>query len=101
MAKSKGMDGSEGMSPRKAIASGKSDGGGNFGVGSLEDMRHPDGKHPDEGMSHNPLEDHERGIGHGIHYDANNHAAQAAPRHGPHHVEGYGQRASHKHGRGK
>ncbi len=82
----KGLDGSMGMSPRKLMAGGTEK--GNFGVEGLNGHRHEGhrGGHPDEHMSHTPLEDHERGIGHGIHYSKDHHPAQAAPRHGPMHM---------------
>ena len=85
----KAMDGSDGISPRKGMAMGKVGmGGENFGVSSLEDhqghMAHPDTK-----MGHNPLEDHQRGVGKSVAYGDDHHPAQAAPHHGPHRVSGH------------
>jgi len=101
----KGMMGEHGMSPRKSMAMGKSGmGGESFGVSGIEDHQHHGGEHPDAGMSHNPLEDHERGIGHkdgvGIKHHEHMHAAQAAPHHGHTHPGGHMKSKHHGHGKG-
>ena len=87
-----GMDGSKGMSPRKAMASGLTK-GGNFGVESHADAHGGMGPHPDHtahtGMD-GAMEDHERATPPAIHHTKGHHPAQAAPRHGPHHPGGYG-----------
>ena len=102
MAKHGGMMGENGMSPRKSMAMGKSEmGGESFGVGSLEDHQHHGDEHPDAKMTHEPLEDHERGIGHGIHHDKHMHAAQPAPHHGPTHPEGHMKSEHHQHGKNR
>lgn len=80
-----------GVSPRKAMASG---GGGNFGVESYHTTHGGRGMHPDHRAgtgSKGHMADSERGIGMPIHHDKNHHPAQAAPDHGPGHVEGYGK----------
>lgn len=86
-----GMAGENGMSPRKALASGKI-GGGNFGAESYDGMNGA-GVHPDHaahtGMKPH-LEDHERATPPAIHHTKGHHPAQAAPRHGPHHPGGHG-----------
>ena len=97
----KGMNGENGMSPRKSMAMGKTGmGEESFGVSSLEDHQNHGGEHPDADMSHNPLEDHERGVGMGIHHSKNMHAAQAAPDHGPTHPGGHMMSDMHKHKKG-
>lgn len=89
-----GYSGEKGMSPRKAIGAGEIHvGGTNFGIESFEEgaQRHG-GHHPDHVAgtgTKEPLEDHERAIGHAIHHTKHHHPAQAAPHHGPHHPEGY------------
>ena len=97
MAKSDGMDGSKGMSPRKAMASGLT-GGGTFGVESHASAHGGMGPHPDHtahtGMK-GPMGDGERATPPGIHHTKGHHPAQAAPRHGANHVAGYGD---HKRG---
>lgn len=96
----KGMMGEGGMSPRKSMAMGKTGmGGESFGVSGLEDHQRHGGMHPDAMMNHNPLEDHERGIGHGIHHHEHMHAAQAAPHHGHTHPHGHMKSEMHKHGK--
>lgn len=87
------MDGSVGMSPRKAMGHGMGEGAGNFGVGEFASsaVRHG-GQHPDAvaGTGAKPtLEDHERGIGEPIHHTKGHYPAQAAPHHGPTHPGGY------------
>jgi hypothetical protein len=95
-----GMDGSDGMSPRKSTAMGKTGmGGESFGVSGIEDHQHHGDMHPDARMDHNPLEDHERGIGLGIHHHENMHAAQAAPHHGHTHPHGHMKSEMHRHGK--
>lgn len=91
----KGMAGELGMSPRKAMASGKT-GDGNFGVESHMSAHGGMGPHPDHtahtGMAgHMP--DGERATPPGIHHTKQHHPAQAAPHHGPHHPGGYGDHA--------
>jgi hypothetical protein len=99
------MESGDGMSPRKAMASGKG-GEGNFGVQSYEEEHGGMGTHPDAKAgtgAKGAMEDHERGIGHPIHHTKGHLPAQAAPGHGPHHVEGYGdhhgreQHPEHRH----
>ena len=86
-----GMAGEKGMSPRKAMASGLTKGGGSFGTQSLESMSA--GQHPDHaahtGMKPH-MADHERATPPAIHHTKGHHPAQAAPRHGPHHPGGHG-----------
>jgi len=78
-----GMDGSNGMSPRKSMAMGKSSmGSESFGVDkSLYGAPHPDAK-----MSHMPLGDNARGVGMPVKHSGNMHPAQAMPDHGPMHI---------------
>jgi len=82
-----------GVSPRKAMAMGKAGEGGNFGVKSFESMNGHMGSHPDH-TAHTGMKgavgDGERAMGPGIHHTRGHHPAQAAPNHGPHHVNGYG-----------
>lgn len=98
MAKGNVMDGSAGMSPRKAMASGMGDGGGNFGVKSFMEtnggMQHPDHKMGTGAKGH--MRDGERGIGGAITHTKGMHPAQAAPDHGPTHPSGHGK--SHSYG---
>ena len=93
MAKSEGgMDGSKGMSPRKAMASGLTK-GGNFGVEPYHETHGGMGPHPDHtahtGMKE-AMGDGERATPPAIHHTKGHHPAQAAPNHGPHHPGGYG-----------
>ncbi len=92
-AHSGGMGGEKGISPRKAMASGEAHGGGTFGVESFHEANGHMGPHPDH-VAHTGMDghlaDHERGAGPGIHHTRHHHPAQAAPDHGPHHVDGYG-----------
>lgn len=78
---------SGGVSPRKAMAMGHKDSGAG-GVEPYSEALGHMGHHGDHeahtGMAE-PLEDHERGIGHPIHHAKGHHPAQAAPDHGPHH----------------
>jgi hypothetical protein len=78
------MAGGEGMSPRKAMASGKTD-DGTFGVMQAAAMSN--GPHPDHvahtGMRE-AMEDHERATPPAIHHTKGHMPAQAAPHHGPH-----------------
>ena len=87
-----GMDGSKGMSPRKAMASGLTK-GGSFGAEHYNDHHGGMGPHPDHtahtGMD-GAMEDHERATPPAIHHTRGHLPAQAAPRHGPHHPGGYG-----------
>lgn len=78
-----GMDGSKGMSPRKAMASSLIKGGDNFGVGSAGKAEmHPDAS---SHMGRKPeMKDGARGIGDAVKYAKGNMPAQAAPDHGPH-----------------
>lgn len=87
------MASGDGMSPRKAMGSGKGDSGGNFGVEGFGDAHSGMGMHPDakagtgaKGM----MDDGDRAIGMPVHHTKGHHPAQAAPNHGPHHVDGYG-----------
>lgn len=87
-----GMGGEKGMSPRKAMASGKM-GGGSFGAEPYHEMNGGHEMHPDHaaGTGEKPhMEDHERATPPAIHHSKGHHPAQAAPRHGPHHVGGHG-----------
>ena len=92
---SKGMKGELGMSPRKAMASGKT-GDGNFGVESYAEEHGGMGPHPDH-TAHTGMKgmmgDGERATPPGIHHTKGHHPAQAAPHHGPHHPGGYGDHA--------
>lgn len=91
----KGMAGEMGMSPRKAMASGKS-GDGNFGTESMQSVQGGMGMHPDHtahtGMG-GAMGDGERATPPGIKHTKGHHPAQAAPRHGAHHPGGYGDHA--------
>jgi len=85
------MAGNMGMSPRKAM--GHEGAGGNFGVDSFGEAQRHMGTHPDAKAMTGAkphLADHERAIGEPIHHAKHHHPAQAAAKHGPHHVEGYG-----------
>lgn len=88
------MAGGKGMSPRKAMAMGEaSTGGGSFGCESFDSMQNSIGMHPDAKArtgQKGHMADGERAAGPGIHHTAGHHPAQAAPNHGPHHVDGYG-----------
>lgn len=89
---SHGMAGEMGMSPRKAMASGKMD-GGSFGTESFQSMQGGTGMHPDH-AAHTGMKgmmmDSERATPPAIHHTKNHMPAQAAPRHGPHHPGGHG-----------
>ena len=91
-AMAKGMGGEMGMSPRKAMASGKS-GDGNFGAEHFDKVQGGMGAHPDH-TAHTGMDGHmpdgERATPPGIHHTKGHHPAQAAPRHGGTHVAGYG-----------
>ena len=95
MMKSKGdgMDGSKGMSPRKAMASGLIE-KGNFGAAQITSLSL--GPHPDH-TAHTGMKGHmgdgDRSAPPGIHHTKGHHPAQAAPRHGPNHPGGYGDHA--------
>ena len=88
-----GMAGELGMSPRKAMASGKTD-GGSFGMESFGAMNGGTGAHPDH-VAHTGMKphlgDHERATPPAIHHTKGHMPAQAAPRHGPHHPGGHGE----------
>lgn len=88
-----GMDGGKGMSPRKAMASGLTSGGGNFGADLFHEMNGGSGVHPDHaahtGMD-GAMDDGERATPPGIHHTKGHLPAQAAPRHGPHHPGNHG-----------
>ena len=92
----KGMGGELGMSPRKAMASGKS-GDGNFGAEKFDSMHGGMGPHPDHtahtGMK-GAMGDGERGTPPAINHTKAHLPAQAAPRHGGTHVAGYGLHAN-------
>ncbi len=98
----KGMDGSEGMSPRKSMASGLHEadtGSGGFGVKSFSEAQGHSGDHPDHTagtgrMGH--MEDGDRAIGEPIHHTKGHFPAQAAPNHGPTHVDGHGMSEHHR-----
>jgi len=87
-----GMGSEKGMSPRKAMASGLTK-GGSFGADSYHDHHGGMGAHPDHtahtGMD-GAVEDGERGTPPAIHHTRGHLPAQAAPHHGPTHVDGYG-----------
>lgn len=91
----KGMDGSKGMSPRKAMGSGLHEadtGTGGFGVKSFAEAQGHAGTHPDETSGTGRaghMADSERAIGGSVHHTKGHHPAQAAPNHGPHHPGGY------------
>jgi hypothetical protein len=98
------MKGGAGMAPRKAIAGAVGhevhEGGENFGVQSFEHAQNHMGHHPDHVAmtgAKEPLEDHERGVGHPIHHTRHHHPAQASPHHGPHHPDGYGHHQHEEH----
>ena len=81
-----GMDGSKGMSPRKAMASGMVKGGGNFGAEPFHEMNGGTGMHPDHMAGtgeKGAMGDHERSTPPAIHHTKGHHPSQAAPRHGP------------------
>ena len=89
----RGMKGELGMSPRKAMASGKSE-TGSFGAESFDRMNGGAGIHPDHaahtGMK-GAMGDHERATPPAIHHTKGHYPAQAAPRHGPTHPGGHGE----------
>lgn len=91
----KGMGGEMGMSPRKAMAMGKS-GDGNFGAEPFHGMNGGMGDHPDHtahtGMK-GAMMDGERATPPAIHHTKGSHPSQAAPRHGMSHTAGYGDHA--------
>lgn len=87
------MGGDAGMSPRKAMASGKGDGGGNFGVENYASMHGPKETHPDAKAmtgAKGAMADGERGIGGAITHTKGHFPAQASPNHGPTHPGGHG-----------
>jgi len=89
------MGGDAGMSPRKAMASGKGDGGGNFGVENYADMHGSAETHPDAKAmtgAKGAMADGDRGIGMPVMHTKGHHPAQAAPNHGPTHPGGHGMR---------
>jgi hypothetical protein len=87
-----GMDGSKGMSPRKAMASGLAKSGA-MGVEPFHEVQGGMGPHPDH-TAHTGMDgamgDGERATPPAIHHTKGHHPAQAAPRHGGTHVAGYG-----------
>jgi hypothetical protein len=86
-------EGEKGMSPRKAMASG---GGGSFGAEPYHEVFGGMGPHPDH-TAHTGMDgamgDGERGAPPAIHHTKGHLPAQAAPIHGPNHVNGYGDHA--------
>ena len=94
-----GMGGEKGMSPRKAMASGMTHGGGNFGTESFAEMNDGTGAHPDH-LAHTGMKahlaDHERATPPAIHHTKGHHPAQAAPRHGHTHPGGHGHHHRHE-----
>lgn len=95
MAKSheSGMAGEKGMSPRKAMASGKM-AGGSFGAQSYDSINGGAGVHPDHSAgtgAKGAMGDGDRATPPGIHHTKGHLPAQAAPRHGPHHPGGHGE----------
>lgn len=87
-----GLDGSKGYSARKGMGMGTVHGGGNFGVDGFGGTHHSLGDHPDATSRTGQkahMEDSERAVGHPIHHTRHHHPSQAAPHHGPHHVDGY------------
>jgi hypothetical protein len=87
MAKSSGMDGGKGMSPRKAMASGLASGGGSFGAESYTQAHGGTGMHPDHSAGTGEkmhMSDGERATPPAIHHTRGHLPAQAAPKHGPH-----------------
>ena len=97
-----GMGGEGGISPRKAMASGMTHEGGNFGVEPFHEMNGGTGMHPDHaahtGMKPH-LEDHERATPPAIMHTKGHHPAQAAPRHGHTHPGGHGHHHKYEHGK--
>ena len=88
-----GMAGEKGMSPRKAMASGMTHGGGSFGAESFGGMNGGGTMHPDHSAGTGEkehMEDHERATPPAIHHTKGHMPAQAAPRHGPHAPGGHG-----------
>lgn len=75
----------DGVRQHKNMASGKKVDGeaGNFGVAPFHEVNGGHA-HPDAGMAHHPLGDHERGIGRHIGRGEGSMPAQAHPDHGPH-----------------
>lgn len=87
------MKGGDGMSPRKAMAAGKGDGGGDFGVGSYAEQHGTPITHPDMKAGtgrKGVMDDGDRGIGSSIMHTKGQHPAQAAPDHGPTHPGSHG-----------
>lgn len=85
------MDGSAGMSPRKAMASGMGEGSGNFGV---DDIGKVTGNRPHPDMTGKTgskmMDDGKRGIGSSVSRKGGGHPMQASPDHGPTHPGGMG-----------
>ena len=89
---SDGMDGGKGMSPRKAMASGMAKSGA-MGVEPFHEVQGGMGEHPDHTAGTGEkghMMDSERATPPAINHTKGHHPAQAAPRHGPTHVAGYG-----------
>ena len=97
-----GMGGEGGISPRKAMASGMTHEGGNFGVEPFHEMNGGTGMHPDHaahtGMKPD-LEEHEGATPPAIMHTKGHHPAQAAPRHGHTHPGGHGHHHKYEHGK--
>lgn len=92
MAKRSGSGMAGGMSPRKAMASGLST-EGNFGAEPFHELQGGIGMHPDHKMHtgmKGAMADADRGAPPAVHHTKGMHPAQAAPDHGPTHVNGYG-----------
>lgn len=92
------MAGGDGMSPRKAMASGKGDGGGNFGVDAYGNMHGGAGMHPDAKAgtgAMGAMDDGDRGIGDPVHHTKGHLPAQASPNHGPTHPGGHMANSGH------
>lgn len=77
------MDGSAGMSPRKAMGEGKGAGGGNFGCSPLSSHSKP---HPDakSGVHKKTMKDGERGIGKPVSHSSGKLPSQRNVDHGRH-----------------
>lgn len=85
------LGGSAGISPRKAMASGKM--GGSFGVESFAQANRAGGPSNADhmaGTGSKMMDDGSRGIGDRVMHTKGMHGAQAAPDHGPTHLNGAG-----------
>lgn len=85
------LDGSAGMSPRKAMASGMGEGAGTFDVRDIGAVT-GNKPHPDQTAKTGTkmMGDGARGIGTQVSRGKNMHPAQAAPDHGSTHPGGHG-----------